>query len=77
MQLKDRRALRAESPLIVRTARIALDVDDLIINCVNESAAPHRAIGADAGGHLGIFDSELLCLGNNGTEVYAGTDKSG
>ena len=60
----------------MRAARIAFDVDDLAIDGVNEGATPHRAIGADAGRHLGIFDSELLGSSDSGSEIDAGADQA-
>jgi hypothetical protein len=60
VELEDRRALGAKGALVVGTARVALDVDDLPIDRMNESAAAHRTIGADAGGDLGVLDTEFL-----------------
>ena len=60
VELEDRRALGAEGALVVRTARIALDVDDLPIDRMNQGAAAHRAIGADAGSDFGVLDPEFL-----------------
>ena len=76
VELKDRRALGAERSLIVRTARIAFDVDDLAVDGVDERAAADRAIGTDARRDLGIFDSELLGPRHNRAEIDPGADKS-
>src|SRR5207247_10088240 len=75
VELKDRRALGTQSPLVVRATRVAFDIDDLPVDGVDQGATPHRAIGTDAGRHLGVFDSELLGLGYDGSEVDAGSDK--
>src|SRR5205823_7980456 len=63
VELKDRRALGTQSPLVVRAAGVAFDIGDLPVDGVDQGATPHRAIGTDAGRHLGVFDSELLGLG--------------
>ena len=76
VELKDRCALGAERPLVVWAARIALDVDDLAIDGMDQGAAAHRAIGADARRHLGIFDSELLGSRDSGSEIDAGADQA-
>ena len=60
VELEDRRALGAEGALVVGTARVALDVDDLPIDRMNEGAAAHGAIGADARGDFGVLDPEFL-----------------
>ena len=76
VELKDRRALGAERPFVVRAARVALDVDDLAVDGVDERAAADRAVGTDARRDLGIFDPELLSSGDNRSEIDAGADKS-
>ena len=75
VQLEDRRALGAEAPLIVRTARIALDVDDLAVDGVDERAAADRAVGTDARRDLRPLDPELLRPRNNRAEIDPGTDE--
>ena len=76
VELKDGRALGTEGALVMRAPGIALDVDDLPIDGVNEGATPHRTIGADAGRHLGIFDSELLGSRDGRSEIDAGADQA-
>src|SRR5262249_9191483 len=76
VELKDRRALGTERPLVVWAAGIPLDVDDVPIDGMDKGTAPHRAIGANAGRHLGIFDSELLGSRDSGSEIDAGADQS-
>src|SRR5215510_4328961 len=76
VQLKDRGSLGTEGALVVRASGIALNVDDVPIDGVNEGATPHRTIGADAGRHLGIFDSELLGSRDGRSKIDAGADQA-
>ena len=56
VQLKDGGALRTESAFVVRATRVTLYIDDLPVDSMDERAASHGAIGADAGSDLGAFD---------------------
>ena len=60
MELEDRRALGAERALVVRTARVAFDVDDLAVDGVDQRGAADRAVGTDARRGLGSFNAEFL-----------------
>ena len=75
VQLEDRRALGAEGSLVVRAARIALDVDDLAVDGVDEGAAADRAIRTNARRDLGVLDPELLCPRHYRAEIDPGTDQ--
>src|SRR6185437_10208582 len=56
VQLIGRRALGAERPLVVRAARITLDIDDLALFHVDQGTASDRAEGADAWHRLAALD---------------------
>ena len=71
VQLKDRRALGTEGSFVVWATRVALDIDDLAVDGVDQRAASDGAIGADAGSDLGAFDPQLLCPRNSRSEIDA------
>ena len=75
VELEDRRALGAERPFVVRAARIALDVDDLAVDGVDERGAADRAVGTDARRDLGVLDAQLLRLRDDRREVDARADQ--
>ena len=76
VELENRSALGTESAFIVRTPGIALDVDDLPIDRVNEGSAAHRAIGAKARGNLRVLDPEFLRPGDRWAEIHSRSDQS-
>ncbi len=48
VKLKDRGAFRTEGSLIVGTARVALDVDDLAVDGADQGGAADRTVGTEA-----------------------------
>src|SRR5262245_19438928 len=76
MQLKYRRALRTEGSLVVRTARIAFDVDDLTIDGVNQSCTAYRTVRTDARCRRCVFDAQLLRPRHCRCETDARADQS-
>src|SRR5262249_31752956 len=76
VELKDCGSLGTKGALVVWAARVPLDVDDVPIDSVDEGAAPHKAMGATAGGPLGILDSELWGSRDGRPEIDAGADQS-
>ena len=76
VQLKDRRALGAESSLIVRAARIAFDIDDLAVDRMNQSAAADGAVRANAWSDLGAFDAQFLGARHGRAQGDAGTNQA-
>ena len=71
VELEDRRALGAKRAFVVRTARVALDVDDLPVDRVHQGGAAHGAVGAEAGGDLCVLDSQFLRSRYRWTEVHS------
>src|SRR6266446_8435208 len=61
----------AERALVVRAARIALDVGDLAVDGVHERGAANGAVRADARVRLGVLDPQLGGRGQRGSEVGA------
>src|SRR5205823_6643579 len=59
VQLIRGRALWAQVPVIDGAFRVALDVDNVAVYCVNESSATHGAVGADTGRDLRVLDTDL------------------
>src|SRR5205823_9422368 len=76
VQLVDGGALGAQRALVVRAARITLDVRDLAVHRVDERGAAHRAIGTDARVRFRVLDPELRGRGQRGGEIGAETDEA-
>src|SRR5947208_2976536 len=75
MQLEDRRAFWAQGAFIVRAARIALDIDDFVVDSVDQRGATDRAVGTDARRDFCPLDAKLLCPCHYRAEIDAGTDQ--
>jgi len=71
MQLKGRCALGAQTPFVVRAARIAFDVHNLAVDRVDQRRAANRAKRTHARRHFGLGDPQLLRLRYDAREADA------
>src|SRR6185295_4311466 len=76
VELKDRRALRAERALVVGTSRVAFDVHDLAVDSAHQGGTADGAVGTETRGGFGSFNAEFLGMSDSRSQVYTGTDQA-
>ena len=76
VELKDSRALRTKRSFVVRTPRVAFDIDDLSVHRMHEGCASDRTVRTKTRRRLRAFDSQLLRSRHSGPEIYTRTDQA-